>query len=259
MGISNDALGWPEAFIESILDGGYQVIRYDHRGTGLSDWMDDWDSNKPYTLSDMSDDAIAVLDATNVDQAHVVGVSMGGMIAQQLTIDHTDRVQSLTSIMSSGDIFENDIPPISGDIAIELIKVGLKYGIISSDKNLIKLHLASRLILMGEARQELNTKEIASQVLYNIRERKGYNVKASPQHQAAVQQSKPRNELLAKMKIPTLIIHGVDDPFIPIDHGQRTARSLRNIDSLWVENMGHDLPNELIPGITKKIMEQWNK
>ena len=254
MGISNDALGWPPAFLTAFVDSGYQVIRYDHRGTGLSDWMDNWDSNNPYTLADMAKDGIVILDKLGIQKAHILGVSMGGMIAQEMVINHPNRVQSLTSIMSSGDIFDKNLPPISTEVAIDLIKVAAKYGILGGEKNLIKLHLASRIILMGTAQQKLNIAEIATSVLYNIRQRKGYNANVSAQHQAAVSASSSRYSALEKLTIPTLVIHGKADPFIPLAHGQKMARLIPHSDSLWLDNMGHDIPDGLTELIVDKII-----
>ena len=253
MGISNDALGWPPAFLRALVDAGYQVIRYDHRGTGLSDWMDHWEAESPYSLADMAKDGIAVMDALGIQKAHILGASMGGMIAQEMAIKHTQRVQSLTSIMSSSDVFATDLPPISSNTAIELIKVAAKYGILGGEKNLIKLHLASRLILMGENKHALNIEEIATLVLYNIRARKGYNSQVSPQHQAAVTASDSRTAALQQLNLPTLVVHGKADPFIPFAHGQKMARLMPNSDSLWVDDMGHDIPDNLIPSIIDKI------
>ncbi len=254
MGISNDALGWPPKFIEAFVDNGYQVIRFDHRGTGLSDWGENWTAENPYSLKDMAADGIAVLDALDIEKAHIIGVSMGGMIAQELVIDHSDRTKSLTSIMSSGNVFDPELPPISSNVAYELIKVALKYGIVGGEKNLVKLHLASRMILMGKADCELNVGEIATSVLYNIRERKGYNHNVSKQHQAAVMASGSRYGVLKEFSIPTLIVHGKQDPFIPIEHGQKCAAMIPNADSLWVEGMGHDIPDELIGVVTSRII-----
>ncbi len=259
MGISNDALGWPPAFLMALVDSGYQVIRYDHRGTGLSDWVDNWQAESPYTLADMAQDGIVILDDLGIQKAHILGVSMGGLIAQEMAIKHPQRVQSLTSIMSSSDIFDADLPPISSTTAIELIKVAAKYGIIGAEKNLIKLHLASRIILMGQAKQTLNMTEISTLVLYNIRERKGYNSQVSPQHQAAVTASGSRTAALQQLSIPTLVIHGKADPFIPFAHGQRMATLMPNADSLWMDNMGHDIPDVLIPPIVAKIISHFRQ
>lgn len=259
MGISNDALGWPPQFIQSFINSGYQVIRYDHRGTGLSDWLDNWNAENPYTLTDMANDGIAILDKLGIQKANIIGVSMGGMIAQELAIHHSDRVASLTSIMSSGNVFDDKLPPISSAVAYDLIKVAIKYSVIGTERNMIKLHLASRMILMGTANHNLNTKAIAEQVLYNIRQRKGYNANVSKQHQSAVTQSGSRYEELKNLTMPTLIIHGESDPFIPIEHGKRCAALIPSADTLWIENMGHDIPNVFIPRITEKVMENFNR
>ena len=110
---------------------------------------------------------------------------------------------------------------------------------------------------MGSAKQTLNIPEIANHVLYNIRQRKGYNANVSAQHQAAVQASKARYADLKKLTIPTLVIHGKADPFIPLAHGQKMARMMSTVDSLWLDNMGHDIPNGLIQPIVGKVLEQY--
>lgn len=254
MGISNDALGWPQKFITAFVDSGYQVIRFDHRGTGMSDWVKDWDDKKPYSLEDMAEDGLAVLNTIGVKKAHVVGISMGGMIAQELAINHPNRVLSLTSLMSSGFIEDPELPKISLNTAIELIKVSLKYGIIGGEKNNIKLHLSSRIILMGSAKYDLDIKGLSEQVLYNIRRRNGYNSSVSKQHQAAVFLSGSRYKKLKAISIPTLIIHGKSDPFIPIEHGKKCALVIPNADILWLDNMGHDIPNNCVDTLSQRII-----
>lgn len=257
MGISNDAMGWPTEFLHSFSKTGYRVIRYDHRGTGLSDWLEDSENN--YSLSDMALDVVSILDTLQIKEANLLGISMGGMIAQQIAINHPQRIKSLTSIMSSGNIFDQDLVPISSDVAYDLIKVALKYGIFKTEKNMIKLHLASRIILRGDASYELNIKELSEQVLYNMRKRKGYNPHVSKQHQAAVFNSSSRYNDLKKLEMKSLIIHGKSDPFIPIEHGEKCARLIPNSDSLWIDNMGHDIPNEFIPLISTKIFSILSK
>jgi pimeloyl-ACP methyl ester carboxylesterase len=259
MGISNDALGWPQKFIQSFVDAGYQVIRYDHRGTGMSDWVRDWDSKKPYSLADMANDGIAVLDSLGIEKANIIGISMGGMIAQELAINHPDRVVSLTSMMSSGYIEDPELAKISSGIAWQLIKASLKYGIIGGEKNMIKLHLSSRIILMGNAAYDLNVKEISEQVLYNIRKRNGYNSSVSRQHQGAVFLSGSRYGKLKLLSIPTLIVHGKSDPFIPIDHSKKCALIIPNADSLWLDGMGHDIPDNLVDTLSKKIITNFKR
>lgn len=254
MGISNDAMAWPQKFITAFVDSGYQVIRYDHRGTGMSDWMVDWDIQNSYSITDMAADAVAVLEKLEVQKAHIIGVSMGGMIAQEMAIHFPEKMESLTSIMSSGNIMDDSLPGISLNVVYQLVKVSLKYGLIGGEKNIVKLHLASRLILQGSAEYELNIREITEQVLYNIQQRKGYHSNASKQHQAAVMQAGSRYEQLKHSTIPTMIIHGKSDPFIPMAHGQKCASTIPKTDSLWVEGMGHDIPDKFVALISQKIM-----
>lgn len=259
MGISNDALGWPQKFIQSFVDSGYQVIRYDHRGTGMSDWVENWDSKKPYSLADMADDGVAILTYLGIEKANIIGISMGGMIAQELAINHPNRVASLTSVMSSGYIEDPELPQISSDIAWQLIKTSLKYGIMGGEKNMIKLHLSSRIILMGNAAYDLNIKKISEQVLFNVRNRKGYNSNVSKQHQGAVAISGSRYDKLKLISVPTLIIHGKSDPFIPIEHGKKCASIIPNADSLWLAGMGHDLPDNLVDMLSEKIITNFRR
>ena len=126
MGIANDAMAWPPSFLDDLLENGYRVIRYDYRSCGLSDWPEDWSKKEAYNLSDMSNDGLAVLDALFIDEAHFIGVSMGGMIAQQTAIEHPFRVKTLTSIMSTGYILDPDLPEINTDIIIDFVFLFLK-------------------------------------------------------------------------------------------------------------------------------------
>jgi pimeloyl-ACP methyl ester carboxylesterase len=225
----------------------------------MSDWVKNWDTNKPYSLSDMADDGIAVLNALGIQKAHIIGISMGGMIAQELAINHPDRILTLTSMMSSGYIEDPELPQISSEIALELIKSALKYGIVGGEKNMIKLNIASRIILRGKANYDLNMKEISEQVLYNIRKRKGYNADVSRQHQAAVRLSGSRYKKLKMLNTPTLIIHGILDPFIPIAHGKKCVSLIPNADSLWLQNMGHDIPETLTDTIVGKMITNFKR
>ena len=99
MGHSATAMIWSDDFMQPFIDAGYQVIRYDNRGVGESDWIADWDEENPYSLEDMSKDGIAVLNAEGVEKAHVLGASMGGMIVQRMALSHKDKVASLVSLL----------------------------------------------------------------------------------------------------------------------------------------------------------------
>ncbi|MGD8781601.1 MAG: alpha/beta hydrolase [Ignavibacteria bacterium] len=252
MGISNDALGWPQTFINKLVNSGYQIIRFDYRGTGLSDWIENWEE-QPYSLKDLAHDAVIILDSLKIKKANLLGISMGGMVAQEFAINFPERSNSLTSLMSSGDILDNKLPPISTKIVFELVKTSIRYGIIPSDKNTIKLHLSSRVILQGNAKYNINVEETAKQVLYNLKKRRGYNPNASSQHHEATYRSGSRYEKLKCLKMPVLIMHGLNDPFIPIDHSKKMADILPCARTKWIENMGHDIPPNLIDTIAKEI------
>jgi len=259
MGHSNDAMSWSQEFINVFLEKGYQVIRYDHRGTGLSDWVADWDSENPYSLKDMVNDGLAILDTLKVQKVHLIGISMGGMIAQEMAIHHPERTASLTSMMSTGDIADPNIPPISSAIPIELIKTGLKYGIVGGEKNNIKMQLASKEILMGEALYDTDVKGIAQKALYSMRFRKGYNFRVGQQHQEAIVAFRSRYNELGQLKIPCLVVHGEKDPLIPVAHGKKCVEVIPNSIGLWLPKMGHDIPNVYMDTITKTILSNFER
>lgn len=253
MGMASDALGWPQAFIDQLVDSGYQVIRYDYRGTGLSDWIEDW-QQKPYSLADLAEDAKTILDTLNIGKAHLVGLSLGGMVAQEFAIENGDRTHSLTTIMSSGNIVDEELPKISKNIVYDFTKIGIKYGIFRNEKNTIKLIIAAKVILRGEAQYDINVKGTAERVLYNLMKRKGYNPKVSSQHDAAANLSGSRYDKLRELKIPVLIIHGLNDPFVSIEHSRKLASVIPNAKTKWFNNLGHDLPLVLIDPINKEII-----
>jgi pimeloyl-ACP methyl ester carboxylesterase len=258
MGIANDAFGWPQGFIDLLVDSGYQIIRYDYRGTGMSDWMPDWKQH-PYSITDLALDAKLILDTLHIEKAHLVGVSMGGMVAQEFAIHFPQRTLTLTSIMSSGNIVDKDIKGISKEIAFDLIKIGLKYGIFSSERNTIKMHIAARIILRGEADYMIDVKGTAEQVLYNLRKRNGYNLHVSGQHEEAVHRSGPRYEQLKKLEIPSLVIHGQNDPLLPIDHSKKLASVLSNAKTKWFANMGHDIPSSLYDSLIAELIKNFER
>lgn len=253
MGISNDALGWPQTFIDKLVNSGYQVIRFDYRGTGLSDWIENWEE-QPYSLTDLANDGKLILDSLKIEKANLLGISLGGMVAQEFAINYPKRTHTLTSFMSSGNIIDEELPPISNKIVFELVKTSIRYGMISTEKNIIKLHLSSRKILQGEAEYDIDVKGTATQVLYNLRKRSGYNPNASSQHHEATYRSGSRYDNLKKLEIPVLIMHGLNDPFIPIEHSKKMATIIPNARTKWFKNMGHDIPINLTDTICEEII-----
>lgn len=262
MGIANDALKWPDYFIKPLVDSGYRVIRFDNRGTGMSDWNEDWSKTNAYSLHNMADDAIAILDTLNIYKVHVIGVSLGGMIAQTMSIKYPDRIITLTSMMSSGHIMDKELPSINKSTISDLMLTYIRYGLIDTETNQIKLHLTTRLLLMGENKYDLDIHEISNSVLYNLRNRRGYNYDASKQHITATFLSGSRYNDLAQLSTPTLIIHGTTDPLIDFKHGEKCYKIIPNATSLWIEGMGHDIApkytEQIILGIVSHINNNSN-
>ena len=125
----------------------------------------------------------------------------------------------------------------------DLLRASLKYGLLGGERNTIKQYIASRQALMGDTLYALDTEYIAQYVLYTLRERRGFNPRASAQHNAAVLATESRYGQLQELDIPTLVLHGRSDPFIPIEHGQKCAAIIPGAEAVWVDGMGHDVPD----------------
>ncbi len=248
MGISNDAMGWPQDFIGKLVGAGYRIIRFDYRDTGLSDWK-----GNTYSLLDLAKDATIILDSLKIDKAHLVGISLGGMVAQEYAIHYPDRSLTLTSVMSSGNIVDPGLPKISKKFVLDLIRNSIKYSVNPTEKNILKRNVAVRLILRGDADYDIDISGLCEQVLFNLRERNGYNPRASSQQQEATFRSGSRYQALMELNIPTLLIHGINDPFIPIEHSKKLSVVIPDAKSLWMENMGHDVPPVLIDSLTQTM------
>lgn len=258
MGITNDALAWPNHFINPLVDSGYHVIRFDNRGTGMSDWNEDWTKNNAYSLEDMADDVIAILDTLKINKVHVIGASLGGMIGQTMSIVHPDRVITLTSLMSTGDIMDKELPSINSSTVTDLVLAQIRYGLIKTETNQIKLQITARLLLMGEEKYELNVDDIANTVLTNLRQRRGYNSESSQQQIEATIISGSRYDELKKLSVPSLIIHGTTDPLIDFKHGEKCYNIIPNADKLWIEGMGHDISPKFSEQIISRILIHFN-
>ena len=236
MGIGQTAMVWPDYFIDSLTDEGYRVIRFDNRETGLTTWTDNANSDQPYSLADMGDDAIAVLDMEGIDSAHVVGASMGGVIAQQIAFHHPSRVSSFTSLMSMPVIV---IPPTS--FLLKMMWPTLLYGWQKSERSEIKFLIALQGLINGKADNPVNVERTANYVLYEMRYRNGRNRDAVLHQGAAVEQEAANPIDISEITVPTLIIHGKQDPVIPFDvGGPVTAELISHANTLWIENMGHN-------------------
>lgn len=255
MGHSSTALLWTAIFYQTFVDAGYRVIRYDNRDIGMSSWIENWDKNHPYTLEDMAEDGIAVLDAAKIDEAHIIGVSMGGMIAQRMAISHSKRVSSLTSIMSSGYMADPEIEPIPKTFTGQFTKLGLRYLLYNTEENSSKFFIGIQEILKGSGPYQIKTKEIAQRTLYELRNRKGFNQKAINQQAMAIEASGSRLDELGTITSPTLVIHGKSDPLVSIAHSQKYAPLIPNAEVLYIDGMGHDIPDLYMAQVHNAIFE----
>lgn len=258
MGLSADAMAWPNYFNDSLRKAGYQVIRLDNRGVGMSDW-DDFDPEDPYSLTDMSKDVLAVLDTLGIEKAHICGVSLGGMIGQTMAIEFPERLLSLTSIMSTPDIMDPSLPKLRIGCFVKMGLCAVRYGLSETEMNAVKFGLASRAILMGSDKYEQDVERISQLTVYNVRNRNGLNKRSGQQQTSAVEISGSRVEALKKLTVPTLVVHGITDPLIPFEHGLKTAELIPNAETLWLDGLGHSIPEKYSQPIVLKMLELFKK
>lgn len=256
MSIGGSAAEWFPSFLDTYVSAGYQVIRYDHRGTGLSDRVENWQRDQAYSIGDMAQDALAVLDALKIERCHVFGLSMGGMVAQELAIQNPDRVASLTLAMTSGNVGDETLPSLSSLYLVGsfLSSLGLlRYRMMGGEKNLIKERIAKYISFVGH--EGLNIQETAETTLYSLRKHGGLNFSAVFQHQMAVTISGSRYDKLGSLQTPTLVIHGTQDRLIPIEHGKKLVDILPNATGIWLQKVGHIWPYPNMAQINQQVLD----
>jgi pimeloyl-ACP methyl ester carboxylesterase len=262
-GYGTQLIAWPRGFSELLAAGGHFVVEYDNRDSGLSSKLDGVEVDMgalvaaaeaedaariaalaPYTLSDLAEDAAALLDALGIDRAHVLGASMGGMIAQQLAIERPERLLSLTSMMSTTG--EPDVGAPTQEALVALLTPSpaerAPYIEASSGKGMI---WASK--RYGDrARLEALAGESYDRCFYP---------EGVGRQLGAILATGSRADGLRDLAVPTLVIHGLDDTLIAPDGGERTAELVPGARLLLVEDMGHDRPEELWPLLAEAIIE----
>ncbi len=254
MGLGAQMTHWPQAFIDDLAARGYRVIRHDNRDVGLSEKLDAagapdmqkvygalMGGEKPpvaYLLSDMATDAAALLDALGVERAHIVGASMGGMIAQMLAAEHPHKVLSLTSIMSSTG--NPALPPAKPEAMARLSDRGPDPR---TDLAGFLDHGMSGARIMAGPNYEPDEVETRAN-LQAAFERSFYPVGFQRQ-MAAIVASGDRRDALKTITAPTVVIHGVDDPLVPKDGGEDTAANIAGAELHLLEAMGHNFPKPL--------------
>jgi pimeloyl-ACP methyl ester carboxylesterase len=247
MGLGAQMTIWSPGFMSELLERGFRVIRFDNRDVGLSsktagsppDVMALYAKSlageaieAPYTLSTMADDATGLLDALGIQAAHVVGASMGGMIAQMMAIEHSERVLTMTSIMSTTGASDVGQPDPAAMVALLAPPPTNRDDAVASTVNTSRI-IAGSLFDEDEARS---------------RAREGYDRcfhPAGPAFQiAAIAATGDRTERLRDVRMPTLVVHGREDPLVTLSGGEATAAAVPGADLLVFGQMGHDVPRE---------------
>lgn len=248
MGLGAQMIHWDEAFCEQLAGRGHFVIRFDNRDAGLSTRFDDAPApdlamlmaartegqtpEVPYTLDDMADDAVGVLDGLGIDRAHVCGASMGGMIVQTMAIRHPARLRSMVSIMSTtGDPELPQATPEAMGALTSPVPDDLD-GYIERTLGVSRA-LGSPGFDFDEARARERAKRTFERSVYP---------QGTARQMAAIVAAGNRGPKLNEVQTPTLVIHGDADPLVPVDGGRDTHRAVPESALVIIEGMGHDLP-----------------
>jgi pimeloyl-ACP methyl ester carboxylesterase len=261
MGLGMQLVGWPDAFCQGLIERGFRIIRFDNRDSGLSSkirvrrqpnlvaalaasWLR-LPVRSPYTLDEMAADAVGLLHALDIPRAHVVGLSMGGMIAQVVAARYPERVLSLTSIMSS-----------SGSRKVSQPRPDAKRALLSkprdpADPESVVEHLVRFFGVIGSPAFPTDRAALREQVAHSVR--RGHHPAGVTRQLVAILASGDRRKLLPKITAPTLVIHGAEDPLVPVEAGRDTARHIGGAKLMVIEGMGHDLAPGLVPILVEAI------
>ena len=241
-GLGSQMTRWPETFCEKLVARGYHVIRFDNRDTGLSTWFKSGDR---YTLKDMAADAMAVLDAVGASEAHVVGVSMGGMIVQRIAIDYPKRVLSLTSIMSapSGDV-------VATPEAMAVISNPPPDP--AADYEAFVAHGMRNARTIGSPGYPRTDAELRERVA--AEHARAFNPSGVGRQRQAIGADGDRTGELRRLNVPTVVLHGEDDPLVQPVGGRDTAEAIPDAELRLIPGMGHDLPPALYDTIVDALV-----
>ena len=261
MGLGAQLTRWPMSVVEALTGRGYQVIRYDNRDVGLSHRFEEAGapdipailaaraagapSPAAYVVEDMAADAAGLLEALEIERAHIVGASMGGMIAQELAARYPDKALSLVSIMSTTGRSDCSRPTMRATAVLLRHPRSDDLGAIVAHGTLAANVVGGRFPMEDAFLAE----RIRSETLRN-RHPAGF-----VRQMAAIIADGDRSQRLARITAPTLVIHGSDDPLVPVAGGRETARAIPGARLLEIDGMGHTLPPQILPRIVEAIDE----
>jgi pimeloyl-ACP methyl ester carboxylesterase len=238
-GMGNQLLIYPEAFCMALVDRGFFVIRMDNRDAGASSITADGDE---YTLSDMADDVVAVLDDVGVGTAVVLGLSLGGMIAQQLAVDHPERVRALVSLASTTG--EPDLPAASDEVVAALTAPSKE-----TTEEQIEADIAARKLWANPEWFDIDQ----LRVFFTELHQRAFVPGGGMRQLEAALRSPSRVDGLRALDVPTLVVHGENDTLLPIEHGRRTAELIPCAEFLEIEGMSHDFVYQVWPPLVEAM------
>ena len=257
MGLGMQLIAWPPEMVQALVNAGFRVVRFDNRDIGLSQHFDGlgspnllweglkyklgWRNRPPYTLGDMAQDAVGVLDALQIGKAHIVGVSMGGMIAQRVAIEAPSKVLSLTSIMSSSGA--RGLPAATPEVTRQLLSRPAGKGKQAAIDHSVKLFKA-----IGSPGFPMDEAVLRERV--TVSTERNLHPQGLARQMVAIVGDSTRAAELAGLKTPTLVIHGKADPLVPFACGEDTARRIPGATLVAIDGMGHDLP----PGVVDRLL-----
>ncbi len=256
MGFSAQMTMWPMSFVEGLVGRGFRVVRFDNRDIGLSSKLDEKGppdigaamtaamtgqryAGAPYLLDDMAADAVGLLDALDIARAHIVGASMGGMIAQIVAAKHPGKTISLTSIMSTTG--RPGLPAAAPEIMGALMTPPASPS--REDRRKQFMTMFRTIGSPGFPATEAEIEALADAQV----DRAPYNPAGVGRQMVAIMSSEPRHELLAGVRCPALVLHGADDPLVPLEGGKDTAASIPGAELVVIPGMGHDFTEALMP------------
>lgn len=235
MGLGASHVVWGDTLVQGLEASGYRVVLLDNRDTGGSTRFDDWgqptvwwqllkrqmgfEVDAPYTLNDMAADTVAVMDVLDINNAHIVGASMGGMIAQVVAAQYPQRTRSLVSIMSTTG--SPQLPPPSAEASESLL------GVTTDDR------------AAAERREAMVAR--------------GFYPQSMGRQMMAVFKTGDRSDAVATITAPTLVIHGAEDILLPPQHGAHTAQLIGGSELVVYDSMGHNIPDEVLPKLLQKM------
>lgn len=247
MGLATPCVHWFPYFYEPLVRAGYYVIRFDSRDVGLSDWIDptDWLAN-PYTLEDLALDAIGLLDTLGISAAHIIGTSVGAAVAQRMAVSHPSYVRTLTSLISTGDASSLNFSP---DILPQYDRFQVPP---------IDLHLHFWRSMVG-TRFPFDEQRYRDLYYECFVVRKCYNPHCLTQQLTAVLRSGSRLAELPQISVPTLVVHGQEDPLITEAAALTYFRQIPQATYLALPGIGHEIPEGIAPTVLTAIFDLFSQ